>query len=201
MARIHNLNVNGMSIEDIRTIDTRTLDDHALKQALSRLVSAANKRLRRLMNDPIGKYSPAVQNRINYATGAVRMFSAKGLKTRGQIKAEFERVRSFLDPSKKSHTLKGWRKIVKKMMDKGLTEEEIKSPQFWALYRKFLAEFVPALFDSDQLREYFTLALSKGLTEEEEIRQFLYRAYQYEQSFAEEGTDEEFDDEFGEYYY
>ena len=58
MARIQNLNVAGMTVEDIRQLDTRTLSDRALTQALNRLLLASNKRLRRLQADEYGKYSP-----------------------------------------------------------------------------------------------------------------------------------------------
>lgn len=190
MARIQNLNVAGMSVEDIRQLDTRTLSDRALKQALNRLVSAANKRLRRLRADEYGRFSPAAQT---------RNFSAKDLKTRGEIKAEFERARSFLDPSKKSHTVKGWRKVVKKMKEKGVTDEEIKSPNFWALYRKFLKEYVPAVYDSETLLSLLSSAIARGLTEENDIRDYLDGVYEEMQEDKEE-TFGDFEDEFGDYY-
>lgn len=170
MARIQNLNVAGMSIEDIRQLDTRTLSDRALKQALNRLVSASNKRLRRLQADEYGKYSLTAQQ--------TRKFSAKDLNTRDKIKAEFERARSFLDPSKKSHTVKGWRKIVKKMKEKGVTDEEIKDPAFWLLYRKFLKKYVPNTYDSDTLLMLLSSAIAHGLTDEVDIKNYLDGGYE-----------------------
>ena len=66
MAKIEDLNVNGLSLEDIRLLNTRNLSNKALKQALNRLVSGANKRIRRLSKDPLGQYSPSagVKNHI-----------------------------------------------------------------------------------------------------------------------------------------
>ena len=191
MARIQNLNVAGMSIEDIRQLDTRTLSDRALKQALNRLVSASNKRLRRLQADEYGKYSPTAQQ--------TRKFSAKDAKTRGDIKAEFERARSFLDPAKKSHTVKGWRKIVKKMKEKGVTDEEMKDPDFWGLYRQFLKEYVPHIYDSNTLLMLLSSAIARGLTDEDEIRNYLDGLYE-EREANEKDDFGDFEDEFGDYY-
>lgn len=191
MARIKNLNVSGMSVEDIRQLDTRTLSDKALKQALNRLVSAGNKRLRRLSADEYGQYSPTAKQ--------TKAFSAKGLKTRGEIKAEYERVRSFLDPSKKSHTVRGWRNIVKKMKRKGVTDEQVKSPDFWSLYRQFLKEYVPHIYDSETLLMLLSSAISSGIWDEDDIREFLNGTYERQESETDE--DDAFTDDFSEYFY
>ena len=189
MAKIKNLNVSGMSVEDIRQIDTRTLSDKALKQALNRLVSAGNKRLRRLSADEFGKNSPAVQR--------TKSFSAKGLKTRGEIKAEYERVRSFLDPSKKSHTVRGWRQTVKKIEQRGVSKEHLASGDFWSLYRRFEKEYVPAQYDSFTLLRLLSSLI--GDHSEDEIDDILRGEYE-EQEFDEESEFGDFEDEFGEYY-
>ena len=185
------MNVSGMSVEDIRQIDTRTLSDKALKQALNRLVSAGNKRLRRLKADEYGQHSPTAKQ--------TKAFSAKGLKTRGEIKAEYERVRSFLDPSKKSHTVKGWRKIVKKMKQKGVTDEQVKSPDFWSLYRQFLKEYVPHIYDSETLLMLLSSAISAGIWDEDDIREYLNGTYEKRESETDE--DDAFTDDFSEYFY
>ena len=192
MARIQNLNVAGMSIEDIRQLDTRTLSDRALKQALNRLVSASNKRLRRLSADEYGRNSPTVQR--------TRTFSAKGAKTRGEIKAEFERARAFLDPSKKSHTVRGWRKTVQKMEQRGIPKEFLKDPAFYALYRRFEKDFVPGTYDSDTL---FTMIASLYTKyEDNEIYEILKDTgtKAYETGEDEEGPFTEYTDELSDYY-
>ena len=189
MARIKNLNVSGMSVEDIRQLDTRTLSDKALKQALNRLVSAGNKRLRRLGTDEFGKNSPVVQR--------TKSFSARGLKTRGEIKAEYERVRSFLDPSKKSHTVRGWRQTVKKIEQRGVPKERLVQPDFWSLYRRFERDYVPNMFDSFTL---LSLLSSLFGMPDDEIEEELRRAYERQEGYDESEFDEEFDDEFSDYY-
>lgn len=194
MARIKNLNVSGMSVEDIRQLDTRTLSDKALKQALNRLVSAGNKRLRRLSADEFGKNSPAVQR--------TKSFSARGLKTRGEIKAEYERVRSFLDPSKKSHTVRGWRQTVKQMEQRGIPKQLLSDPGFYSLYRDFEKKFVPNSYDSDTL--FLLLSSMYGKYDTDEIFDKLERGSiaDYETSEHDE-TDEDdaFTDDFSEYFY
>ena len=186
MAKIQTLNVGGMSIEDIRGLDTRTLSNRALKQALARLVSAGNKRLRRLQADQLGQYSP---------TAKTRAFSGQGLKTRGEIKAEYDRVRAFLDPAKKSHTVKGWKQITKRMEQKGVPKNQITNPNFWGLFRKFSAEMVPALYDSYTLLTLIAGLVNDGRTENE-IHEYLINGGDYDESddFG------EFEDAFGDYY-
>ena len=188
MARIQNLNVAGMSVEDIRQLDTRTLSDRALKQALNRLVSASNKRLRRLSADEYGRNSPAVQR--------TRTFSAKDAKTRGEIKAEFERARAFLDPAKKSHTVRGWRKTVKKLEERGVKKEHLSSVDFWGLYRRFEREYVPSMYDSFTLLSLLSSLI--GEHDEDEINDILRG--QYEQDEEQEDVFGDFEDEFGDYY-
>ena len=188
MAKIEDLNVNGLSLEDIRLLNTRNLSNKALKQALNRLVSGANKRIRRLSKDPLGQYSPSA---------GVRKFSSRGLTTRNEIKAEFERARAFLDPSKKSHTLKGWRQISNKMMKKGVTKAQLSSGDFWSMFRRFYSRFVPLLYDSDSL-----LSLVSGLHQqgksEDQIHDYLIN--RYEEEYEEADNLDEFEDVFGEFY-
>ena len=188
MAKINDLDVTGLSLEDIRLMNTRNLSTRALKQALNRLVSGANKRITRLSKDPLGQYSQGA---------GVRKFSSRGLKTRNEIKAEFDRARAFLDPSKKSHKLKGWRHISKKMMNKGVTKEQLSSGDFWSMFRRFHSEFVPAIYDSESL-----LTLISGLHQqgksEDQIHDYLLN--RYEEDYEESDDLDEFEDVFGEFY-
>lgn len=189
MAKLTNLDVKGLSIEDIRELDTRSLSDRALKQALNRLSSAANKRLRRLQSDDIAQHAPSAQT---------KHFSAKGLDTRGKIKAEFDRARAFLDPSKKSHTVKGWKTITKKMEQRGVSRDNIVSPDFWSLFRSLYDKYVPSVYDSDTL-----LILVSSLVDNEtpysDIDEELQRVYEMDEAEQEEYFGD-LEDEFGDYY-
>ena len=122
------IDVKGMTIEDIRSLNTRGLSLSELRAVTTRLVSAANKRVRRLQADEYGRYSQTAQAAdFRAATGRGKLFQTKGLDTRAKVKAEFDRARAFLDPSKTSHTVKGWKQIVKKMEKAGeMTEDDLK---------------------------------------------------------------------------
>lgn len=187
-----------MSIDDIRNLDTRKLSTKELKQATNRLVSASNKRVRRLLSDEYGQHSQVAQKAKERGG---QLFSTKGLDSRAKIKAEFDRARSFLDPAKTSHTVRGWRKTIKKMKEKGLSDAMIKSPDFWALFRKFKSEYVPQYFDSYLFLQMFSRAVASGLNTEEQIREFLNKAYE-EQMFGEDEEDyfAGAEDEFGDYF-
>lgn len=191
------MDFKGMSIDDIRNLDTRKLSTKELKQATNRLVSASNKRVRRLLSDEYGQHSQTAQRAMDRGG---QLFSTKGLDTRAKVKAEFDRARSFLDPAKTSHTVRGWRKTIKKMKEKGLSDEMIKSPDFWALFRKFKSEYVPAFFDSYTFLQVFARAVSKGLNTEEQIREFLNKAYEEMYGEDEEDYFSDAEDEFGDYF-
>ncbi len=189
------MNLNGMSIEDIRGLNTRTLSDEELKAAANRLNSAANKRVRRMMADEYGRNNPAFE-KLEVKDG--KAFSTKGLKTRAQIKAEFDRVRSFLDPSKTSHTVKGWRKIVTKMKKKGVTEEQLTSHEFWSMFRYFYNQYVPNTYDSETLLQMVQAGDARGIDNYDDMKAWLDGEYERDQEEEEyfEDLDGEFDDYF-----
>ncbi len=187
------IDFNGMSIEDIRRLNTRGMSLSELRKATSRLVSAANKRVNRLMKDPSWTYSIAGQNIA--ARGKEKPFSTKGLKTRGEVKAEFEKVRAFLDPSKKSHTVKGWKKIKEKFKAKGITEEEMRSPGFWSLFRAFYAEYVPSHYDSETYFGLIAYCSGRGYGYKE-TKDYLDGVYE-ETQFDEDGETDYFEEDEG----
>ena len=85
------------------------------------------------------------------------------------------------------------------MKEKGVTDEEMKDPDFWALYRKFLKEYVPHIYDSNTLLMLLSSAIARGLTEEDEIRNYLDGLYE-EREENEEDPFGDYEDEFGDYY-
>lgn len=130
------LDLTGMTIDDIRNLNTRTLSTAELKQVTNRLVSASNKRMRRLLGDEYGRQSRVAKEFL--ASGKEKAFSTKGLKTREQIKAEFESARSFLDPAKKSHTVRGFKKVIERAESKGVPRDMFLDSNFWSRYREFM---------------------------------------------------------------
>ena len=110
-----NIDVNGMSITEIMNIDLDSfnkMNERELRAITSRLVSAGNKRIRRLTEK--GITSPAIRS-----LGTDTSFSTKLPKgvTREQrvnaLRSEFSRARNFL--SSKTSTMGGYRKYVKEV--------------------------------------------------------------------------------------
>ena len=126
------MNVKGLKITDILNIDLdsfNSLNESQLRALTSRLVSASNKRIRRLEKHDIN--SPAIQG-----LGSNKSFSTKLKKTTpknqriNQLRSEFARIRTFL--TSQTSTIKGFNKFVKdtrKRLAKetGLSEKDIKN--------------------------------------------------------------------------
>lgn len=124
------MNVKGLKIADILNIDLDTfnkLNESELRALTSRLVSAGNKRIRRLQKHNIN--SPAVQN-----LGKEKKFSTKLEKdtTKQQrvnkLRAEFSRVRSFLNSE--TSTISGYKKFKQRTYERihketGIPKEQL----------------------------------------------------------------------------
>lgn len=113
MARRKNtgFNVSGKSITDISNISIQEfnrLTESDLRKAVSRLASAANKRIKTFERK--GATSPAVE----YISRSGGKFSTKG-KTANELRAEFTRARDFLRA--KTSTVKGVEKVKKTTID------------------------------------------------------------------------------------
>lgn len=133
------LNVKGLSIDDIMNKDWNDLAKlnlADLKALTQRLVSASNKRLKRLESSNVGDYSSALQGRKK--SGG--RFSTKG-KNINELRSEFRKAKSFL--KSKTSTITGTRKVIntmsKKITGSGLDKvggfkSERTYKRFWNLY-------------------------------------------------------------------
>lgn len=86
--------VTGKSVEELLDIDIdnfNMLDEKYLRKVVTRLVSAGNKRLKRLSKSDV--YSPAMYSVMYWGDGK---FSVKG-KNLNQLRAEFVRIRNFFE--------------------------------------------------------------------------------------------------------
>lgn len=108
------MNVKGLKISDILDIDLdafNRLNEKELRAVTSRLVSAGNKRIRRLAEHDIN--SPAMQG-----LGSEKAFSTKLPKNTSnqqrvnKLRSEFARARSFL--TSETSTIGGYKKFVKR---------------------------------------------------------------------------------------
>lgn len=130
------LDVSGVSIKDLDTLtfdDISRLSTDNLKILASRMVSATNKRIRRLEKANLAKYSSAYKN----IKAKGKRFSVKG-KKRGRLVNMIKEMRNFLKAQSGSvQGQKALNKKVNKMIGakKPLSSGKLKS--FWKNYRKF----------------------------------------------------------------
>lgn len=129
---VRTIDVTGMSVSDIMDIDIQTfnrLREKDLRAITSRLVSAGNKRIRRLEKNQV--ISPALQS-----LGTDRRFSTKLPKGVGKeqrvnaLRQEFSSARQFL--SMKTSTMKGYNQYIKELKQDiaestGMSYKEIKN--------------------------------------------------------------------------
>lgn len=168
MAKIKNaipkklLSLKGKTTKEILSMDVYKLNKDSLKQVLNKLISTANKRVKRLEKKGIERYSPAYRrvqtdNADAYINSgkSIRAFSSRGLNTRNEIEQEVKRVKSFLESE--SSTIKGvesQREEIKKEL--GEFESIEQENEFWDVYHKWIKTHknINARFnDSFQVRD------------------------------------------------
>lgn len=152
-----------LSIGDISKLSRREL---AL--VVSQLASAANKRLRRLENTPMGTESIPYKNAMK-----VGKFSVAG-KNQGKLQNEFKRVSEFLKT--KTSTVSGWKAEKTRVYRRigGGFDSEDAEKAFWRAYRD-IAKSEKALhksYGSTETQRYLRKEQSnaKQLTSEEIAR-------------------------------
>ena len=135
------MNIKGLKITDIMNMswdDLNSLSGKELRQITGRLVSASNKRIKRLEQTTRGKSSFAYQT----VEERGRKFSTRGLNT-NQVRTEFSNARRFL--KMKTSTVKGWKEYRESMQER-ITEtldmeelgwSEKTESKFWKVYRRF----------------------------------------------------------------
>ena len=108
---IKNFDVTGKSIEDLLSIDVldiAKMSTRELKQITSRLVSATNKRVRRLEKSEVGQTAPAL--RMLHEETGTKEISVKG-KSQGQLQHLYATAKRFLRA--KTSTITGYKKVIK----------------------------------------------------------------------------------------
>lgn len=135
------MKVDGLSIYDIMNMswdDINQLSTQELKQVTSRLVSASNKRIKRLAKTERGKSSFAYQT----VEERGRKFSVRGKDTNA-LRQEFKLTKNFLNM--KTSTVKGWKEYRKSVEERTgyATENESLNwgertwKKYWKVYRRF----------------------------------------------------------------
>ena len=111
------MNVKGLSIKDILNIDLDTfnnLSESDLRKITSRLVSASNKRIRRLKEHEIN--SPALRGMGDLESFSTRLDESISPQQRvNQLRHTFASMRSFL--TSETSTIKGYKKYSDRIME------------------------------------------------------------------------------------
>lgn len=152
--------VKGLSTDEILKMDVYKLGTKGLRQVLNRLISTANKRIRRLENQE--KTSPALASlhrKRNY-------FSSKGLNYR-QLQSEFKAVKNFLQAETSTITgFKKYRQEITYHLDEFQSEEQ--ESEFWEVYNKWIdthPNLATKFKDTNELQQMvYDEFVVKGLT-------------------------------------
>lgn len=156
------MNIKGLKISDIMDLSWEKLNSlnlEDMRQLTGRLVSASNKRIRRLTAAKRGTSSFAYQ----YIEERGKTFSTRG-KDINQLRTEFKTAKQFL--SMKTSTIKGWNKYRKEMEQRtgyatsGESVEWSESTwkKYWKVYRRF-SEVHGGTYkkgDSDRIQQMLT---------------------------------------------
>lgn len=144
-----NMKVDGMSITDIMNmnpVELSRLSTKDLKQVTSRLISSANKRIRRLAKSDIGQSSPAyiqAQKEFggHFSLKSENIKGASPKQIHNRVLELHAQVRDYL--SKKTSSVTGWKDVRKDVNERltGKSSElalntKYKEKRFWKAYRK-----------------------------------------------------------------
>lgn len=120
-------------IQQTSTMDTNNMTTEQLRNLVGNAADIANKRIKRLQANEWGKNSIALQK---WEAAGAKKFSTKG-KNEGQLKAEFKRVKNFLEG--KTGSVSGQRqerKRIEKMIGRKFKTPE-EERKFWEGYRAY----------------------------------------------------------------
>lgn len=140
------INVSGKSIDEFINLnyeDINRMGERDLRAIASRLVSASNKRIRRLEKNNLADISPSMHD--------IRgQFSLKGAKTRESVMHQILRMQQFM--SRKTSTIKGFNEVKQKtyariMGYEGKAPKKLKpfttneqEKEFWRKYRTVMED-------------------------------------------------------------
>ena len=109
-----------MKTSDILDIvSTKRITSRDLRKMTQQLQDAANKRVKRMMEDPIGRQSiVAARAQERIARGQSGYFTMEGVKTREQLRNRFQELQRFLGPDRPGSSLTQFKKRYKKIEEK-----------------------------------------------------------------------------------
>ena len=157
-----------MKTSDILDIvSTRNITTKDLRRMTQQLQDAANKRVKRMMEDPIGRQSiVAARAQEKIARGQSGYFTMEGVKTREQLRNRFQELQRFLGPDRPGSSLTQFKKQYKKI------EEKLggaPTADFWKAYRQLARMYPDGNFPGGYSSEEVQRMLMKQMDQNQEL--------------------------------
>lgn len=156
-----------MKTSDILDIvSTKGITSRDLRRMTQQLQDAANKRVKRMMEDPIGRQSiVAARAQEKIARGQSGYFTMEGVKTREQLRNRFQELQRFLGPDRPGSSLTQFKKQYKKI------EEKLggaPTADFWKAYRQLARMYPDGNFPGGYSSEEVQRMLMKQMDQNQE---------------------------------
>ena len=157
-----------MKTSDILDIvSTKGITSRDLRRMTQQLQDAANKRVKRMMEDPIGRQSiVAARAQERIARGQSGYFTMEGVKTREQLRNRFQELQRFLGPDRPGSSLTQFKKQYKKI------EEKLggaPTADFWKAYRQLTRMYPDGNFPGGYSSEEVQRMLMKQMDQNQEL--------------------------------
>ena len=157
-----------MKTSDILDIvSTKGITSKDLRKMTQQLQDAANKRVKRMMEDPIGRQSiVAARAQERIARGQSGYFTMEGVKTREQLRNRFQELQRFLGPDRPGSSLTQFKKQYKKI------EEKLggaPTADFWKAYRQLARMYPDGNFPGGYSSEEVQRMLMKQMDQNQEL--------------------------------
>lgn len=157
-----------MKTSDILDIvSTKGITSKDLRRMTQQLQDAANKRVKRMMEDPIGRQSiVAARAQERIARGQSGYFTMEGVKTREQLRNRFQELQRFLGPDHPGSSLTQFKKQYKKI------EEKLggaPTADFWKAYRQLARMYPDGNFPGGYSSEEVQRMLIKQMDQNQEL--------------------------------
>lgn len=157
-----------MKTSDILDIvSTKGITSKDLRRMTQQLQDAANKRVKRMMEDPIGRQSiVAARAQEKIARGQSGYFTMEGVKTREQLRNRFQALQRFLGPDRPGSSLSQFKKQYK------IIEEKLggaPTADFWKAYRQLARMYPDGNFPGGYSSEEVQRMLMKQMDQNQEL--------------------------------
>lgn len=152
------IDLTGATVNELINLDNLyQLDRDSSRRVLNRLISVANKRIRRLVKKDIP--SPALVKRMKGKgrKSYISYFSSKKAKTTNDLRTEIKHVQQFLQSD--TSTVKGYKEYRKGIIDRMGREFKNKSEEkrFWKVYEMLKDKYggeINEVYGSEQVQKW-----------------------------------------------